>query len=377
MNWRAATGVFVIILLIAPVVSVSAQETMSNDEYEPNDEISSATDISLGEYTGLQLVSDENDYYAISVDEGETLNITATYPYQSDGEVADNEPALELLDSNGETLDYGEDDSDPVDDYKTDHLGYESDADQILYILVTGYTDAETSSSYDLTVERGENDVDEPNGVLGSATEINPGTYEDRTLLSGEHDYYSISVSDGETLNITATYPYQSDGEVADNEPALELLDSNGETLDYGEDDSDPVDDYKTDHLGYESDADQTLYILVTGYTDAETSSSYDLTIETNTAESDSPSTSEPTPADTATPVPDTDTPVSTQTSVYTTANEFSEETDTEYNTSQSTTMADDPEGDEPTSGSGPGFGIGITIITLATVILISLPRLE
>lgn len=250
MNWRAATGVLVIILLIAPVVSVSAQETMSNDEYEPNDEISSATDISPGEYTGLQLVSDENDYYAISVDEGETLNITATYPYQSDGEVADNEPALELVDSNGETLDYGEDDSDPVDDYKTDHLGYESDANQTLYILVTGYTDAETSSSYDLTVE-------------------------------------------------------------------------------------------------------------------------------TNTAEPDSPSTSEPTPADTATPVPDTDTPVSTQTSVYTTANEFSEETDTEYDTSQSTTMADDPEGGEPTSGSAPGFGIGITIITLATVILISLPRLE
>jgi hypothetical protein len=277
-------SIFVITLMLI----CSGTGTLSNvasaaDEFEPNDNLDSASDISPGEYTNLELVSDESDYYALSVDQGETVDVTLTVPKQADGGEPENNPTLRLVDSAGNYLDGGERRTSPADETIRYTLQYESQSTQTVYIRVYGIDDREVSTSYDLSIDRGTNDKYEPNGVLGSAPSLTPGTYSNLTLLDDESDHYALSVERGETVDVTLTVPKQADGGDPENNPVLQLVDSNGNYLDGGERRTAPADETIRYTLQYESQATQTVYIRVYGADDREISTSYDLSINRGT----------------------------------------------------------------------------------------------
>jgi PKD repeat protein len=252
-----------------------------NDKFEPNGRLDRAARTVPATYDDLTLLSEESDYYSMSLAAGESLNVTATFSETGERTV---EPELTLLDSDGEVLEFAASrqptaGSDVVD-YR---LTWEATGGQTVYLRVasdpSGSTD-DFSASYDLTVRRGENDRLEPNGVRGQARVIAPGTYDDLTLLSEESDYYSMSLAAGESLNVTATFSETGERTV---EPELTLLDSDGEVLEFAASrqptaGSDVV-DYR---LTWEATGGQTVYLRVasdpSGSTD-DFSASYDLTV--------------------------------------------------------------------------------------------------
>ncbi len=272
------TAVLLALALVTPVTAVPT-ETTANDEFEPNDDLSSAAELSPGEYSDLELVSDEDDYFAVSVSAGETLDVTATFPKQDDDGVADNDPEVRLVDADGNYLDGADTRTEPADDTVRYRLQWESEADQTVYLHVYGDDDVDASTSYDLSVARAANDEFEPNGDLATAQQLEPGEYSDLTLLDSEDDYFAISVSAGETLDVTATFPKVDDGDVADNEPAVRVVDADGNYLDAADTRTEPADDTVRYHLQYESDSDRTVYLRVYGSDDREVSTTYDLSV--------------------------------------------------------------------------------------------------
>jgi hypothetical protein len=158
---------------------------------------------------------------------------------------------------------------------------YESASTQTVYVHVYGNNNRDVSTSYDLTVERGANDRYEPNSNYPT---LGPGTYSDLTLLDNENDYYALSVEEGETVNVVLTVPKAADGYEPDNNPELQLVGPDGNILEEGDERSEPADETIRHHLMYESVSAQTVYVRVYGNSDREISTSYDLSINPDSA---------------------------------------------------------------------------------------------
>jgi len=359
----------IVLIIAVPVVSVGAQTTDSNDGYEPNDSIGTAAEISSGTYSDLQLVSDENDYYALSVEEGDPINITATFPYERTATIPDNDPELTLVDADGNELDdsliFG-----PVEGYPFRSLHYEANTSQTVYIRIHGTEDEDTTTEYELTVEQSENDEYEPNGELADATAIEPGTH-DGTLLSNEHDFYSLSVEDGDTLNITATYLGYSEY-IPDNDPELTLVDSDGNGLTDSLQTS-PVDGDAFRHLQYEVTASRTVYVLVEGTNDEEVSVDYNLTVE-RTEPDENESNGEVNTVTTTTPSGELTTEpsetASAEESVTPTSTRDADETEAQ-------TDGEDGSTENTVGGSGPGFTAAIAVVGLLVAVGLRLRAFE
>ncbi len=253
-------------------------ERAANDEREPDGVIGRATRIEPGSYRGT-LQDEESDYFAVSVGAGETLNVTLSVPKAADGEEPDNDPFLELVNAQGEGIEGTDGTTTPASDSVDFQLHHEFDSQRTVYVRVRGTDDSDTSTPYELTVQRAANDPREPDGVRGRATEIEPGSYQ-RTLQDEEHDYHAISVDAGETLNATLTVPKEADGEEPDNDPFLELQTADGEGVGYADGETDPIEDTVTYRVTRQFESDQTVYVLVGGSEDSDTATPYELTVE-------------------------------------------------------------------------------------------------
>jgi PGF-CTERM protein len=293
LTWEA-TGDRTVYLNVRSVLFASADDFSAsynlavqrgeNDQLEPNGVRAQAPETPPGTYDGLTLLGEENDYYAISVSEGETVNVTATFSEAGDDTV---EPELTLIDGNGELLESSSstlDGSDAVE-YR---LTWEATTDRTVYLRVESVLSASAddfSASYDLSIQRGENDRFEPSGVPGQTPPIGPGTYNGLTLLGGEHDYYTVSIAAGERLEAAATFQEDDEAAVA---PGLTLLDADGNALDFSVsrltmDGNDTVDH----RLAWEATDDRTVYLAVASNPAESTDSltgSYNLTISDTVA---------------------------------------------------------------------------------------------
>jgi len=128
---------------------ISLAEQDYNDEYEPNDEIDTATSVADGTYADLQVVDGESDYFAIEVQEGDSVNASIDFAHDTgDLDMALYSPDQEQVDSSWSTTD--------------DELVSVADASAgTYYVEVYGFAGA--SASYDLSINT---DSSEPIGFI-------------------------------------------------------------------------------------------------------------------------------------------------------------------------------------------------------------------
>ena len=77
-KFKTAISIATFMLVLCVVASMPSAKA---DTYDPNDDFGSASSISTGTYSGLDLVSsyDEYDYFYISVPAGETISVRITF----------------------------------------------------------------------------------------------------------------------------------------------------------------------------------------------------------------------------------------------------------------------------------------------------------
>jgi PGF-CTERM protein len=328
-------------------------ERAANDQNEPNGVRGRATEIEPGTYEAV-LQDEESDYYAVDVEAGETINATMTVPKAADGDEPDNDPWLELQEGDGDDVDSTDGVADATDDSVTYQLMHEFDEEQTVYVRAYGSDESDIETDYTLTVERSANDPNEPNGVRGRATGIEPGTHS-AVLQDQESDYYVVDVNQGATLNVTVRVPKAADGDVPDNDPWLELQDSDGDNIATTEGEFDPADDAATYRLEHEFEESQTVYVRMYGTDEADIETNYTMTVRTSGGVTPT-ATATPTPAETATA-----TPTLTQEPTPT-----GEPTPSEVSTPTPTDEPTPTEAVEATSSDGPGFGIAGAVVALA-----------
>jgi hypothetical protein len=250
-----------------------------NDRYEPNGNVSAATPLSPGTYENLTLLDVESDYYEIEAAAGDTLNVTMTVPKVGDGYEADNDPELELVDGNGDWLDEGDYRTTDTRDTIDYVLRYELESSGPVYLRAYGDSGGEIETDYALSVRRNDNDRYEPNGNLDSATPLSPGTYDDLTLLDEENDYYAVTVEDGGTLSATMDVRKAADGNEPNNDPDLDLIDADGNAIEYDDTTTEPAWETVRHTLDYTADGEQTVYVRPHGTDDAEAIARYNLSL--------------------------------------------------------------------------------------------------
>ncbi len=174
-----------------------------DDNYENNNDFADATLITSGSY--LDLVSLDDDYYQIHVPESNVLNISIYIPDE------DISLYIFLYDSSQNLL----------DDWRTWYDGffrmrYFMNNEEDLYIRIRPYYGF-GFYSFNISVDFVQDDIFENNDNIENASPIEMGYYSDLTIY--DIDYYSITVNEGENLEIDLYYSfYTMDLYILDNE---------------------------------------------------------------------------------------------------------------------------------------------------------------
>jgi len=104
-------------LLLLLVVSVSVE---ADDEYEENDRKEDAAEVDEGEYEDLWCQEDDDDWYKVSLDEGDDITVTIRF----DGDEADLDMRLEDEDGNELDSSEGTGDEETVKTSNVEYTGY-------------------------------------------------------------------------------------------------------------------------------------------------------------------------------------------------------------------------------------------------------------
>ena len=230
----------------------------ANDRLEPNDDAESAEFVDAGQYNGLIMQGAESDYYAVTLDAGESLRATVSYnEYATNINLALGGPDLDIIDRSTSTGS-----SERVSTFQVEQPG-------TYYLHAYGRSDA--IAEYDLTVETVDspvrNDRYESNDERGTATPIQAGSYPDLQIAYGESDYYAVSLAEGESIDAAIDFDHDAgDLDLRLRDPTGDSVDSSTSVSD-GESVSARVDDAGT------------YYIEAYGYGGA--SAEYDLAVDT------------------------------------------------------------------------------------------------
>ena len=178
------------------------------DSYENNDTNSAAATLTEGSYPGLTSCPGDFDWYAVSLQAGESLQVDATF-LDADGDVdiyLYNASIIEVDDSDSGT------DNELLGPYTVPSAG-------TYYIKVELFSDDGWvyGNSYDLDIDITPAaclvDSHEPNDSQGAASAISTGFTGNLTACSGDDDWYSIEVWVGDTVDIDA-YFVNSEGDI-------------------------------------------------------------------------------------------------------------------------------------------------------------------
>ena len=179
---------------------------LEDDLYEENDDQNEATTLEPGSYNNLTLVSNDEDYFAVEVCAGGTLEATINF-LQSVGDLE-----LRIEDSLGIILD------DSTGIFDSESVSASNRESQVVtqYVVVYGYSDE--SGNYSLTinvsgcdenpVEPLGDDIYEENDFFQDAASLTPGFYDNLTLTTNDDDWYTIEVCEGGTLDIDVLFSH-------------------------------------------------------------------------------------------------------------------------------------------------------------------------
>ncbi len=178
----AALAVVASTAVLPPVVS-------AGPESEPNDGFDAATTIDVGEVVTGEVPEGDNDYFAVDVAAGETINVSTTLGKGDGLKVAIFDPSENQI---GGTRG-GE---------GTIHAGATAPASGTYYVRVRHWN-GDQGTPYEMTVETDETTDREPNEDRGNATEISPGEEISDQRSIGDVDWYAFEAAAGETINLT------------------------------------------------------------------------------------------------------------------------------------------------------------------------------
>jgi len=338
-------GMGTVLALTAPFAGTATAQ----DQYEPNDDYATATEIEPGDYGGLTLDGEDEGHYAVEMEAGETIDASVTF----DEDVVD-QPDIAIYDPDGDQVETGEQFTEPTTSTVTKRAAIQASESGTYYVRVDGDSRYQGTANYSLSIAVASNDRFEPNGVMASASQLEDEEYDDLSLLSGEEDYYAVQLREGETLNATIEYD-----EDAANSFDFDLEDADGDRVEPGDENSDPTSDIVTDRITVEAPDTGTYYLRVEGDSRYQGTSDYSLSVGGASA------LTTPTPTPTATPT-ETETATDTATATEAVVTDTSIETTT-TDTPIETTTAPDDEGDSGVaSGDGPGMGIVAALVALA-----------
>lgn len=272
----------VIGLCVAPVPSIG----MKPDE-EPNDTFETAMQVQEGSYDGLQLSEDDTDFYALTVEPGESVRVTVKVD-KNGGEVPEGVPSVDIYNQQQEDVAGGfvnQDDysATPASDTATYNITHQSDYKQTIYIELDGVGRTEEPVSYALDIQT-QDDAFEPNGVFETASRIEAGMHSDLKIVGGDDtDTYAYDVEAGESIRVT-TVLEKRNGELADDPPDIDIYNEKQERVfgsySGGTYDTTPVRETATTNVTYHSETAQTLYIELDGGGTSATVFDYSLAIE-------------------------------------------------------------------------------------------------
>jgi len=250
-----------------------------HDEFEPNNEFTTAASITEGTYSDLHTAGNEADYYAVTLDQGDSIETSIDF----DHDVGD----LDLL------L-YGPDQT-PLDasiSITDGELVSATDVSESGTYYIHAYVFDLASVSYDMDVavdssdggdgddgsdggdgddgsdggNDGGNDEYEPNNVPETAASITEGTYSNLQIVDGERDFYAITLDEGASIETSISFDH------ATGDLDLGLFGPDGELLDSS---ISVTDDEYVSYSGV--DESGTYYILTEGFGSA--SAPYDMNV--------------------------------------------------------------------------------------------------
>lgn len=186
-----------------------------DDQWEDNDDFSSATGVGEGTMPSLQACADDPDYFEVYLLAGETLTADIAFTH------ADGDLDLTLYDAEGLLLRAS------VSTTDNESVSYTTASGGTFYIKAYGYNGAENAYSLTVAVEPAggcTDDAYEENDTRATAAGVGEGDY--AGLAYCDADFYRVAVADGETLDALLGFVH------ADGDLGLRLYDQNGTLID-------------------------------------------------------------------------------------------------------------------------------------------------
>jgi hypothetical protein len=194
--------VFLLSMIYVKPVVASVQDDMGTGE-DAGNTLDTATLISAGAGTGYLDLTDQSDFYKVSVSAGQSISVSMTPPSGSDFD-------LELYDTDQSQVDLS-----ILDGSQTDTVEAIALTDGYFYIHVYRYSG---SGTYSMTVivtgGATQNDMGtggDAGNTLSVATTIEAGSGTGYIDSIDTDDYYKINVTSGQTISVSMTPPLGSD----------------------------------------------------------------------------------------------------------------------------------------------------------------------
>jgi len=169
-------------------------DTPNNDAAEPNDDTATAAPLPMGTTEGLQITTGDRDVFAVELADNEQLSVFLGFD-QGDGNLD-----LRLFGPSGELIDASSSDTD------NETAALEADGSGTYFVDVRGRQGGAAQYTLKAVTEALDgNDRFEPNDG-GNLPSLEPGTYEELRIIDDDRDGFSVDLSTGETLNVTATF---------------------------------------------------------------------------------------------------------------------------------------------------------------------------
>jgi len=174
--------------------SLSVQTPNLTDQYEPNDGFASATNLTRGQYSDLELAGEELDYYAVQLNASEQLTVsTSGASEQMQVRLFAPDQITELRSASGDTSFGGDLDA------STAYTPLESGT---YYVEVDSLSDRSTGYSLSVqTVDR--TDQYEPNDEFATAPLLTRGRYSDLDVAGAERDYYFVPLNASQQVDVS------------------------------------------------------------------------------------------------------------------------------------------------------------------------------
>ncbi|MDY0063169.1 MAG: pre-peptidase C-terminal domain-containing protein, partial [Myxococcota bacterium] len=213
LGFDGAENGYALALTLEPAV-----QPCRDDLYEENDTVQTAARLAAGLYEGLAICPGDQDYFAITLNQGDTLGVLLAFT-DDEGDLD-----LQLIAPDGQSV-------------LASSLSWDDDEDLTVVAEQAGvytlriYGFLEASNVYDLLVDvtpavpSCRDDLFEENDTLATAAALQAGTFDDLMICAGDEDFYRVVLAAGDTL--TATIDFAA----ATGDLDLQLLAADGTLL--------------------------------------------------------------------------------------------------------------------------------------------------